>query len=272
MCRVLEVSRSGFYAWQTRPPSARARATQRLDVRIRVLYQASKRRAGSHKITQALRQTGWRVTRKRVARRMQVLGLRSITQRQFHPTTDSRHAYPVAPNRLQRRFQVPAPNQVWVTDITYLWTQRGWVYLTVFLDLFSRMVVGWAVSPSLRHPMVVAAFEQAMGRRRPPRGLLVHSDRGSQYACQAFTNRLAAHGCVQSMSRKGNCWDNAVAESFFRTLKTELTHHCNLQDVAHAQRALFTYIERDYNRHRLHATLGYRSPMDFEQLNMPKCA
>jgi len=219
-----------------------------------------------------LHRQGESTSRNRVARRMQSLGLRAKTCRKFRVTTDARHPYPVAPNRLQRCFTVSAPNQVWVSDITYLWTRHGWVYLTVFLDLFARLVVGWAVSRSLSHDMVVQALRRAIGRRRPPRGLLIHSDRGIQYACQGFTDTLHTHGLIQSMSRKGDCWDNAVAESFFRTLKTEWFYHQKLEDLRHAERELFQYIELYYNPVRIHATLGYQSPMEFERNLWQQCA
>ena len=272
MCRTLEVSRSGYYAWYGRPPSARARETRRLDTRIRMLFTEHRQVAGSPKLTALLRQEGEHVSRAWVARRMQALGLRSKVRRKFRVTTNARHAYPLAPNRLQRCFQVPAPNQVWVSDITYVPTQDGWVYVAVFLDLYSRKVVGWAVSRSLHHSLVLRALDRAVLHRQPPRGLLIHSDRGVQYACQAFTTRLRQRGFHQSMSRKGNCWDNAVAESFFKTLKTELIYHHNFRNLTNVQHELFKYLEIYYNRKRVHATLHYRTPSDFEQQNLRHCA
>ena len=272
MCRTLQVSRSGFYAWVGRSPSARTQERHRLDARIRTLFAAHRQVAGSPKLTAALHQDGERISRTWVARRMQALGLRSKTRRIFRVTTNARHAYPIAPNRLQRRFHVPRPNQVWVSDITYVPTQRGWVYVAVFLDLYSRTVVGWAVSRSLHHQLVLQALDRAIARRQPPRGLLIHSDRGVQYACEAFTTRLRSVGFRQSMSRKGNCWDNAVAESFFKTLKTELIYHHNFRDLPEVQHALFDYLEIYYNRKRLHATLDYQTPSAFEQQNVCQCA
>jgi transposase InsO family protein len=272
MCRVLKVSRSGFYAWLDRPESEQVRSRRWLDAQIRVEYQASKKRSGSEKITQALRKKGLRVHRSRVAERMQHMGLRSKVGRKYRPTTDSKHKEPVAPNLLNRQFTVKRPNQVWVTDITYLWTQTGWAYLTVIIDLFSRMVVGWAVSSSLSHEPCIRALWRAVGRRRPLAGLMIHSDRGVQYACEAFRRALSQRGFIQSMSRKGNCWDNAVAESFFRTLKTEWYYGNVLANRDHAQRELFEYIERFYNGQRLHATLGYASPMEFEADSKAVCA
>jgi putative transposase len=272
MCRVLEVSRSGFYAWFERPESAQSRKRRALDARIRAEYMASQKRSGSEKITQALCKKGERLYRSRIAERMQHMGLRSKVGRKYRPTTDSKHSEPVAPNLLNRQFTVERPNQVWVTDITYLWTQTGWAYLTVFIDLFSRMVVGWSISSSLSHEACVRALWRAIGRRRPQPGLMVHSDRGVQFACEGFRKVLKQMEFKQSMSRKGNCWDNAVAESFFRTLKTEWYYGNVLVNRAHAEQELFEYIERFYNGRRLHATLGYVSPMEFEAVSRVKCA
>ncbi len=225
LCRVLRVSRSGFYAWQQHPISPRAEETRRLDVEIKKLFEASKRRSGSPKITRALMDRGWQVGKNRVARRMRVLGLRSIVRRRFKVTTNSQHRFAVAPNRLQRDFIAQRPNQVWVSDLTYLRVGRGWLYLVVVIDLYSRRVVGWALISALDHRVALVALQRAVTQRHPPRGLIIHSDRGVQYACTAFTNWVSNHGFVQSMSRKGDCWDNAVAESFFHLLKTELTYH-----------------------------------------------
>ena len=186
MCRVLEVSRSGFYAWQNRTPSLNQQETGRLDQAIKRLYQASRRRSGSPKITRALWAEDWNVSENRVAKWMKVMGLRSIVRRRFRVTTQSKHAFPVAPNRLGRRFQVDAPNRVWVRDITYIRLQQGWVYLAVFIDLFSRQVVGWALSKALDHGLVLKTLERARRNRNPPRGLMIHSDRGIQYACTGF--------------------------------------------------------------------------------------
>jgi len=264
MCGVLEVSRSGFYAWQRRPPSAHAEETQRLDAAIRELFESSKRRSGSPKITKALQQRGWRVGKNRVARRMRHLGLRSIVRRRFKVTTHSKHRFPVAPNRLQRNFTAQRPNQVWVSDLTYLRVARGWLYLVVFIDLFSRRVVGWALSRSLDHTVALKALQRAVARRNPPRGLIIHSDRGVQYACSDFARWVTHRGFVQSMSRKGDCWDNAVAESFFHLLRTELTYHIRWLDYEAAHRDLFEYIAMFYNHERSHSTLDYVTPAQFE--------
>ncbi len=272
MCRTLKVSQSGYYDWKKRPPSKRAQQTQRLDAEIKELFGASKRRSGSPKITRALQARGWRVSKSRVARRMRHLGLRSIVRRRFKVTTDSKHRYPVAPNRLQRDFTVQRPNQTWVSDLTYLRVGRGWLYLVVFIDLYSRRVVGWALSSSLDHTVVLTALQRAVARRRPPRGLIIHSDRGVQYACTAFTKWIARRGFVQSMSRKGDCWDNAVAESFFHLLKTELTYHYRWLNYQAAHRSLFEYIEIFYNRERSHSTLNYVSPDQYEQQQLSTIA
>ncbi len=265
MCRVLKVSRGGFYDWQRRSISPRALQTQRLDAAIKELFEASKKRSGSPKITRALQARGWRVSESRVARRMRHLGLRSIVRRRFQVTTNSKHGYPVAPNLLQRNFTVQRSNQVWVSDLTYLRVGGGWLYLAVFIDLYSRRVVGWALSSSLDHTVVLTALQRAVARRQPPPGLIIHSDRGVQYACTEFTQWLARHGFVQSMSRKGDCWDNAVAESFFHLLKSELAHHCRWLNYQATHRDLFEYIEIFYNRERSHSTLDYLSPDQFEQ-------
>ena len=264
MCRVLEVSRSGFYRWLKMPDSRRKKDTMRLDVEIKAIFEENKHRYGSPKITEELQQRGRRVGHNRVAKRMRENGLRSKVRRKYKVTTNSKHNYPASPNLLNRKFEVDEPDKVWVSDITYVWTRTGWLYLTVFIDLYSRMVVGWAVSASLSTEMVLKAFRRALWLRKPPKGLMIHSDRGIQYACEAFREALRVAQCVQSMSRKGNCWDNAVAESFFRAIKTELLWDANIADRTMAERIIFEYIEVFYNRQRLHATNGYRSPAEFE--------
>jgi transposase InsO family protein len=222
-------------------------------------------RYGSPKITQELHDRGFQVSKNRVARRMRQAGLRSIVRRKYRPTTDSKHSYPVADNLLQRDFTATAPDRVWVSDITYIATEGGWLYLTVFLDLFSRMVVGWALSSSLRAQMVLTALHRAIRNRRPGPGLIIHSDRGVQYACTDFRAVLEKHHFTQSMSRKGDCWDNAVAESFLGILKSELIHWERFQGPQDTLTALFEYIEIFYNRKRKHSTLGYQTPAQYEQ-------
>ena len=272
MAKVLNVSRSGYYAWASRPRSGRDIENARLDIEIKSVYEASKHRYGSVKITQKLEKCGKKYGRNRVANRMRKMGIASKVRKKFRVTTNSKHSYPVAPNRLNRNFTTSAPNKVWVSDITYIRTKLGWSYLTVFIDLFSRIVTGWAVSTSLNHEMVLEALHKALLRRQPGKGLIVHSDQGVQYACDEFREILKSHGFIQSMSRKGDCWDNAVAESFFKTAKTEWAYHVDLQDIHHVKREIFEYLEIFYNRERLHATLGYRSPAEYEQLEYKKYA
>lgn len=266
MSRALEVSRSGYYTWFRRPPSRRRLDTQRLDMEIKAVYQAHKGRAGSPKIAFELQERGVKVSRHRVARRMRHLGLRSRTKRRFRVTTNSRHQYPVAANLLQRDFTAQSPNKAWVSDITYIWTREGWLYLTVFIDLFSRVVVGWSTSASLGHEMVVKALKRAIWRRRPSAGLIIHSDRGVQYACSGFGEIVQQHGFLQSMSRKGDCWDNAVAESFFKTIKTELVYQTSFLTRDQAEKEIFEYIESYYNSLRRHSTLAYKTPVEYERM------
>jgi putative transposase len=265
MCRVLSVSRSGYYRWRNRPESQRAIENRRLDVHIKAIFNRHKGRCGSPKIADELNDMGFPISKNRVARRMKAIGLRSIYRRKYRTTTDSRHSHPVADNLLQRNFTTDGPDKVWVSDITYIATARGWLYLTVFIDLFSRMVVGWALSSSLSAEMVLTALSRAIRNRRPGAGLIIHSDRGVQYACQDFRSELGKHKIVQSMSRKGDCWDNAVAESFFGIIKSELIHQERLKGPQDTLRAIFEYIEIYYNRKRKHSTLGYKTPTQFEQ-------
>ena len=272
MCRVLQVSRSGYYRWLKQKPSQRQLDNQSLDAEIREIYDGSKQRYGSPKITRELRARGRRVSKNRVAKRMREAGLRSKVRRKYRVTTDSKHHFQVSPNLLERNFSAEAANKVWVSDITYLATKTGWLYLTVIIDLFSRMVVGWALSSSLSHEMVVAALKRAIRRRRPGKGLIFHSDRGVQYACTDFRNELAKHEFIQSMSRKGDCWDNAVAESFFGIMKTELVYHERYEGHQDALHSIFEYIEAFYNRERRHSTLGYICPSEYEKQKLKLCA
>ena len=244
MCQVLKVSQSGYYRWQKAPISSRRIENDRLRARIKELFAKHKGMAGSPIITADLREYPEfsRVSRNRVARHMRDMGLKCLTVKKFVVTTDSKHNEPVAPNLLDRQFTVPTPDTAWVSDITYLKVGRKWYYLTVFIDLFSRIIVGWDLSASLERYSAIHALNKAILRRRPGRGLMVHSDRGVQYASKDFRAVLQKHGFVQSMSRKGNCWDNAVAESFFHSIKTQMIHHCKFQNVAEAEQALFNYI------------------------------
>lgn len=267
MCRVLEVSRSGFYAAQRRVPSARARAEARLRLEIRAVHAASRRRYGAPKIHRELRAQGIRCGRKRIARLMRTEGLRATRARAFRVTTQGKHREAVAPNHLQRRFAVsahPVRDRVWVADLTYLRTRAGWLYLAVILDLASRRVIGWCADAGLDDTLTLRALRMALAHRQPPTGGLHHSDRGVQYASAEYQALLAAHEFTPSMSRTGDCWDNAVVESFFATLKTELGAEAPWPTRQAAKRELFDYIEVWYNRKRRHATLDYRTPAEYE--------
>jgi len=265
LCRTLQVSRAGFYAWQARPPAPRARADARLGHEIGAIHAESRQRYGSPRIHAELAARGYRTSRKRVARLMRSRGLAARRRRRFRVTTESRHSLPIAPNVLARQFERAAPDQAWVTDITYIATGEGWLYLAVILDLCSRFAVGWAISERLTDALTLNALGMALARRRPPQGLLHHSDRGSQYASGDYQKVLAQHGIVCSMSRRGDCWDNAVAESFFATLKVELVHDAAWATRATARTELFDHLERFYNGQRRHSALGYLSPRAFEQ-------
>lgn len=271
MCRVLRVSKAGYYAWvarQQRPPSRRATEAAALTAAIRAVHRDSGRTYGSPRVHRELRAQGRRHGEKRVARVMRVEGLRAKTTRRFRVTTESAHAHPVAPNVLARQFTVaanPTPDRVWVGDITYLSTREGWLYLAVVLDLASRRVIGWAMRHTLDGALTRDALGMALRRRRPAPGVLHHTDRGSQYAAHEYQALLAAHAMTGSMSRSGDCWDNAVAESFFATLKRELADGADWRTRDEARTAVFQYIETWYNRRRRHSALGYRSPEQYEQ-------
>jgi transposase InsO family protein len=266
MCSVLEVSAGGYYAWRNRPESARAQANRALVEEIRRVHADSRRRYGSPRVHAALRAEGRRVGRNRIARLMQRHGIQARRRRQFRKTTDSNHAFPTAPNLLARQFTAPAPNRVWLADITYVPTGEGWLYLAVVLDMFSRKIVGWAMSQAMPQELTRAALQMAITNRRPGPGLLHHSDRGSQYAAHDYRRLLDAHGMLCSMSRKGDCWDNAPMESFFGSLKTELDGDGPFETRQHARTVLFGFIEGFYNRQRLHSAIGYLTPDSIEQL------
>ncbi len=265
MCRALEVSASGYYRWRSQLPSQREKENERLLEKIRVVHQESRMSYGSPKVHRKLRQAGEQVNHKRVERLMREHGIKAKRATKLKRTTTSRHCLPVAENVLGRRFKVSMPNEVWVSDITYLRTDEGWLYLAVFLDLYSRLVVGWAVSTELTSGFVEDAFLMGQHRRGQAVSPLIHSDRGSQYASSSFRGRLAAWDCPQSMSRKGNCWDNAVAESFFSVLKSELVHHERFRTRQEAKDKLFDYIEVFYNRSRIHSATGYHAPAEYER-------
>jgi len=267
MCRVLTVRPSGYYAWRKRGPTARALADERLLLNVRLIHERSNATYGAPRVHQELRDAGTRVGKKRVARLMRTHGLRGQRRGRRVRTTDSAHHQPIAPNLLNRQFDVNgiAINQVWVSDITYVPTWEGWLYLAVVLDLASRRVVGWAMRETLEAELAVSALQMALGARRPPPGLIHHSDRGVQYAGTEYRALLEAHGIQASMSRRGNCWDNAVAESFFATLELELILRRSWPTRDAARRAIFQYIETWYNQTRRHSTLEYRSPATYER-------
>jgi len=264
LCRVLEVSRAGLYAHTRRPTSARATRDAVLGAKIVAIHSRSRRTYGSPRVHDELREDGERVSRKRVIRLMKEQDLRPKRRRRFRVTTLSEHENPIAPNVLERDFATTSPNQAWVGDITYIWTREGWLYLAVLLDLFSRRVVGWSMGETLATELPLAALTMALRTRRPRPGLVHHSDRGCQYASAEYRGVLERHGLVASMSRKGNCWDNAVAESFFATLKNDLVFGADFLTRAQARSAVFEYIEVFYNRQRRHSYLGYATPTGIE--------
>jgi len=272
LCRTLAVSASGFYAWCRRGLSVRAREDAALKVDIRAAHAASGKRYGSPRIHADLKADDQRVGRKRVARLMREEGIEGQRKRRFRVTTDSRHTHPIAANELNRNFTASEPNKIWVTDITYIWTREGWMYLAAILDLFSRRVVGWSMDSCIDRTLALDALNMALKTRRPESGLLHHSDRGVQYASADYQKQLRDHGIVCSMSRKGDCWDNAVAESFFSTLKAELVHRNDYVSYSHAKASVFEYIEAFYNRRRRHSALDYASPVEHETATAPKAS
>jgi transposase InsO family protein len=264
MCRVLGVTRSGFYAWKKRPKPARVKADALLAVTVAAVHQRSRKVYGSPRVHEELKARGVRVGRKRVERLMRENGLEGRRKRRFKRTTDSKHDGPIAPNLLARDFTETEPNRAWVTDVTAIATGEGWLYLAVMLDLFSRRVVGWATSSCNDTVLALEALQAALKARKPPPGLLHHSDRGSPYASADYRAKLRAHCVRRSMSRKGDCLDNAVAESFFATLKKELIHRRSWPTRRELIGEVFDYIETFYNRRRRHSTLGMLSPAPFE--------
>ncbi|HYX67482.1 MAG TPA: IS3 family transposase [Burkholderiales bacterium] len=264
VCRALQVPRSTAYARRGRPPSPRMRATAALDVKVRTVHAESHGRYGSPRVHQELARWGHRVGRKRVEARMRALGLVGRRPRRFRRTTEANPAHCPAPNLLDRRFQWAAPNRAWVGDITYVWTLTGWAYLALLVDLCTRRIVGWALSTRCDTELALRALDAAVARHRPEPGLLHHTDRGSTYTSADYRERLKALGFVESMSRKGNCFDNAVAESTIGTIKAELLDRWTPADVEDIRRSLFPYIEGFYNRRRLHSSLGYRTPVERE--------
>jgi transposase InsO family protein len=266
------VSRSAFYAWSKSTPSKRQVANERVLAEIRAIHSEHEARYGSPRILDELRDRGHEVGKHRVARLMRENGIWARIRRRFRHTTDSNHRLPVAPNLLEQNFTATAPNQAWVGDITYIWTAEGWAYLAVLLDLYSRRVVGWALRKSLSRELALAALDHALTCRRPPPGLVHHTDRGSQYASQQYRSVLHQHDARCSMSAAGNCYDNAVAESFFATLKKELVHGCAFETRSEAYDAISNYIENYYNAKRRHSAAGNQSPINFELANSGRLA
>jgi len=266
-CQVLAVAVSGYYVWRQEQTKGRPQADEQLLGAIQAIYQQNRRLYGSPRIHAELKTKGWICSRKRVARLMRQANLRSVRQRRSQvQTTQSHHPYPVAPNVLNRQFEAQRPNQKWVSDITYIPTQNGWLYLAAILDLFSRKIVGWAMSACCDATLVQNALHMALSQRQTQANLLHHSDRGSQYAAHSYQALLTHHHITVSMSRKGNCYDNAVMESFFHTLKAECVDLHVFPSRAHARSVVFEFLEVYYNRQRLHSTLGYRTPVAFEAL------
>ena len=264
-CDVLEVSRSGYYAWRDRPASARQQRRQELAAKVQAVHAESRRVYGSPRVHRALATGGEKVSENTVAKIMQANGLRAKTKRKFVPrATDSAHNQPIAPNILDRQFATAPPDRTWACDITYIPTDEGWLYLAGVIDVGSRRVVGWSMADHMRTELVADAMEMALARRQPRAGLLHHSDRGVQYASDDYQVLLQRHQIAVSMSGKGDCWDNAVMESFWATLKTELVNHEHYATREQARRSVFEYIEVFYNRKRLHSSLGHVSPEAFE--------
>ncbi|HSN22621.1 MAG TPA: IS3 family transposase [Methylomicrobium sp.] len=272
LCKVMQVSRSGYYHWKKRGPSAREQERTQLIPRVRGLHQESKATYGSRRIAQELKALGFRCGKHKAGTLMKLAGVAAKQRKRFKATTDSNHQLPVAPNLLNRRFSVTTPNCVWVGDITYVWTSEGWLYLAVVIDLYSRRIVGWSMNKCISRLLVMDALAMAIWRRKPPRGLIFHSDRGSQYCSHDFQKLLKNHGMLSSMSRKGDCWDNAVAESFFGSLKIEQIFGMRYLSRSVARQDIVDYIEMFYNSRRRHSSLGYMNPMEFEKQTLWKKA
>lgn len=261
---MLSIERSGYYAWLKRKPGKRAISNVELDKKIMAVFKKHHGRYGAKRITDELRDEGELCSKNRVAKRMKLLGLRAKARKKFKVTTDSKHNLPVAPNLLNRDFIAHAPNQKWCGDISYIWTDEGWMYLAVVIDLYSRAVIGWSIQPTMSRQLVCDALMMALWRRGFPRGVLFHSDRGSQYCSGDYQKMLKSFGFICSMSRKGNCWDNAVAESFFHSMKTELVYTERYATMEIAKQSIFQYIEVYYNRVRRHSAIGSKAPEVFE--------
>jgi putative transposase len=272
MCEILRVSSSGYYDSQRRDNSDKAGRELKLLRAIEDVHTSSRATYGSPRIFAQLKGLGHTVGKTTVERAMRKHGIRAKTKRKFRVTTDSKHKLPVAPNLVARNFSPKKANQTWAGDVTYIWTKQGWLFLAVVVDLFSRQIVGWSLDKTMTKELVLSALDQAYLRRKPGLGLIFHSDRGSQYCSREFRKTLKLYQILQSQSRKANCWDNAVVESFFHTLKTEAIYHENFETREEAQRFIFEWVESFYNRKRLHSTLGMKSPVDFERLALELAA
>ena len=266
MCKVLKVNRSSYYHW-VKVGSVVTKVDEKLNGIIKEVFENSRQTYGTRRIKHALfKRHGLVTSKRRIAKSMKQLKLVVKMKQRFRVlTTDSNHNYPIAPNILNRDFYTSSADSVYVGDMTYIWTEEGWLYLATVIDLFSRKIVGWSMNENMKVSLVNDALEMAIQRRKPQKGLIWHTDRGSQYASYAHKDLLKEHGIIQSMSRKGNCWDNAVSESFFHSLKTELTHHIKFQTRAEANQTIFEYIEIFYNRQRLHSSNNYMSPVEYEK-------
>lgn len=266
MCKVLKVSRSSYYRWFSHGPSNRTLENSLFTELIKDIFDLSNQTYGSPRITEQLKRDGYHISKKRVAKLMRINGWRSKLKKRFKVTTDSNHPYPVCRNHLNRNFTPDMLNEVWVSDITYIKTATGWLYLTTIIDLYDRQVIGWSLSTRLyTNQTIIPAWKMAVSKREITKPLLFHSDRGIQYASIEFRKLIKKNTLItQSMSRKANCWDNAVAESFFKTLKAELVYHHNFKTTGEAKLAIFEYIEVWYNRKRLHSSLGYKTPKEME--------
>jgi putative transposase len=265
MCRVIGVSKSGYFGWTKRDQSARESRKNELVIKIDRIHQGSRKTYGSPRVYKALKGMGEKCSKATVERLMRENEIRAKTRRKFKATTDSNHTLPVAPNLVKRNFTAKAPNQLWCTDITYLWTDEGWLYLAAIIDVFTRKIVGWAMHERMTQALVLTALDMAVARQRPARGLMHHSDQGSQYAAHEYQRRLWRYGMTCSMSRRGQCWDNALMESFFHTLKTEHVYHEHFTTRQQAKNSVFEWIEVFYNRRRIHSAIGFVSPECYER-------
>ncbi len=264
MCRALLVSRSGYYGWRNHPTSLRAQKNRLLDTEIKKQFELEKGRAGAPRVTKQLKKKGITCSHNKVAKRMRILGLRAKAAKKFKATTNSKHSLPIAPNLLNQDFNAIRPNQKWVSDITYIWTEEGWLYLAVIVDLYSRMVVGWSMSERMTSTLVCDALKMALFRRGMPRGVILHSDRGSQYCSHEYQKIIKEQHLICSMSKKGDCYDNAAMESWNHSLKVEAIHGERFLTRDSAKNYVFEYIEVYYNRYRLHSKIGYLTPAEFE--------